>query len=148
MFKAKSVDPYLAYRGYEKNPKTLQAAQDNMATVREVLEKTQPVSIQLTAGDFFSSEKLPPHPARWVIANPPYGERIRIKGKLSDFYEHFFQKAEELLQPEKALFLLPEKVGPQRLSRPQGWKILGEKRFLNGGIPVVALVFGRKGVFA
>jgi putative N6-adenine-specific DNA methylase len=148
MFGAASAEPYVSFRGYEENPKTLEAARENMKTVQQLLGSQRPVSLHLAAGDFFDSEKLPAHPARWLIANPPYGERIRIKGKLSDFYEQFFQKSEELLQPEKALFLLPEKVRPQRLMRPSGWRILGEKRFLNGGIPVVALVFGRKGVFA
>jgi hypothetical protein len=37
---------------------------------------------------------------------------------------------------------LPEKVRPRQLKLPRGWNFLGEKKFLNGGLPVVAIVFG------
>lgn len=125
---------FASFIGYERDQKTQQAAAANLKTTKS----------QIVGTDFFEAAPLPIGPKRWLITNPPYGERLRVEGRLSDYYAKLFEKAEQVVRPERALFVLPEKVNPQRLRRPPSWKVLGEKRFLNGGYPVVALVCGRE----
>ena len=135
---SKSKDPYSSFVGFESDAKVLRAAADNLNLVRESR------TIKLIEADFFEAEALVPGPRRWLIANPPYGERIRVEGKLSDFYERLFLAAEAKVKPERALFILPEKVNPKGLKIPPEWSVLGEKRFLNGGLAVFAMVYGRR----
>ena len=140
-FRAQSKDPYIRLVGFESDAKTLRAAAENLSSISGNSEE-QPV--ELIDADFFEAQALPVGPKRWLIANPPYGERIRVEGKLSDFYERLFVACAEKVAPERALFILPEKVNPPRLRLPDAWQILGEKRFLNGGLPVFAMVYGLK----
>jgi putative N6-adenine-specific DNA methylase len=124
--------------GYEMDGKTLQAAKANLAKLRST-------SCRLIAEDFFAAKALPktPERQRWVIANPPYGERLHVEGDLSEFYQRLFASAERVAEPDRACFLLPAKVVKGKFILPPAWKVLEKRRFLNGGIPVVAFVFGR-----
>ena len=140
-FATQSKDPFIRFIGFESDAKTLRAAAENLNAIRGN-SKDQPV--ELIEADFFAANALPLGPRRWLIANPPYGERIRVEGKLSDFYERLFVACAEKVAPERALFILPEKVNPSRLRLPESWQVLGEKRFLNGGLPVFAMVYGLK----
>ena len=129
-----SIDVYGSFAGFDTDAKTLAAAAENLNRVSEARK------IQLFETDFFEAEPLPPA-RRWLIANPPYGERIRIEGPIGQYYENLFIAAERVVQPERALFILPEKAHPARLKRPRNWRVLTELRFSNGGLPVIAVVF-------
>lgn len=123
--------------GFEKDPKTLAAAQNN-------LKRTSHVTIRKE--DFFEAKPLPARTEgkqRWLIANPPYGERLKIDEPLKDFYARLFACAERVARPDVACFLLPARAVKGKFDLPQGWKVLEKRPFLNGGIPVVAFVFGR-----
>ncbi len=125
--------------GYEVDSKSLKAAKANLKTV------AVPAPIQLIGEDLFSAKPLAAATGRcrWVFANPPYGERIKVMGSLREFYEKTFAAVETLAKPDRACFLLPAKAVQGKLRIPLGWKVLEKRRFLNGGIPVVAFVFGR-----
>ena len=127
--------------GFEMDPKTLLAARQNLAALKD---KTV-----LHAEDFLLAQPLPEagnSRSRWVLANPPYGERLKVKGPLDRFYADLFAAVERVAKPDGACFLLPANALSGRLSLPRTWKILAKRRFSNGGIPVVAMVFGRTGV--
>ena len=96
----------------------------------------------------FDAKPLPPAGSkqRWVIANPPYNERIKVKEPLNELYARLFKKAEEVAKPDLACFLLPSKAVKGKFDLPRGWKVLEKRPFLNGGIPVVAFVFGRSDI--
>lgn len=122
--------------GFEKDKKALAAAQANLSAAG--------VKAQVIQQDFFTAEPLPGGDLpRWVVSNPPYGERLKVKEPLLDYYVKLFAAAEKVAKPERACFLLPSKAVKGRFALPAGWKVLSKRPFLNGGIPVVAFVFGR-----
>lgn len=140
---------FRSFIGVEAARKTLTAARANM----EGLKKDQGLTstFALLGADFLKLD----HPGfieleggggsseRWVIVNPPYGERIRVEGRLSDFYANLLAQVERLARPARACFLLSAKVSREHLRVPRTWRLVEERRFLNGGIPVVAWVFVR-----
>jgi putative N6-adenine-specific DNA methylase len=124
--------------GYELDANTLKAAQANLKSV------AKDFSLTLFKQDFFKAEPLAgPVISRWLLANPPYGERLKVKEPLLDFYVRLFAAADRVAKPDRACFLLPSKAVKGRFLLPGGWKVLEKRPFLNGGIPVVAFVFGR-----
>jgi putative N6-adenine-specific DNA methylase len=127
---------YVELTGLEQDSKTLQAAKKNLSGFRDH-------KLHLNNGDIFSSTPLPPHPMRWVVCNPPYGERLKVDVPLMDYYANLFAAVENMAQPKLSCFLLPAKAIKGRLRLPPTWKALEKRPFLNGGIAVVAFVFGR-----
>jgi putative N6-adenine-specific DNA methylase len=130
-----SPDPYVSFVGYDLDEKALIAAQGNWSQIREA----RPV--QWERRDFVHAPFLTPGVERWLIANPPYGERIRVEGRLKDYYERLLEAAFEVAHPTRACFLCPEKVRPLTLRLPRGWVIADETAFSNGGLPVRAIVY-------
>lgn len=122
--------------GFEKDAKTLKAAKSNLEGL--------PQKAEFHGEDFFKAEPLPStQNARWLICNPPYGERLKVKEPLAELYVKLFAQAEKVAKPDRACFLLPSKAVKGRFALPVGWKVLEKRPFLNGGIPVTAFVFGR-----
>ena len=126
--------------GFEKDSKTLKAAENNLKTL---VDKNK---IEIHAKDFFAAEPMAPHKdmQRWVINNPPYGERLKIDEPLGEFYAKLFATTERVAKPDLACFLLPSKAASGRLLLPTTWRVLEKRSFSNGGIPVLAFIFGRK----
>lgn len=127
--------------GYERDTDTLRAAKLNLASCKNG------TPVEFRREDFFSAAPLPltlPERVRWVITNPPYGERLKVDEPLSTYYGKLFAAAERVAHPDRACFLLPAKAVKGKFALPISWKVLEKRRFLNGGIPVVAFVFGRK----
>ncbi len=121
--------------GYENDKKAWAAAKENLRGMK---------GLELHGEDFFAAKPLPETSARrWIFANPPYGERIKVKEPLGAFYVRLFAAAEAVARPERACFLLPSKAVKGKFALPAGWKVLEKRPFLNGGIPVTAFVFGR-----
>lgn len=118
--------------GFERDERAYAAAKNN-------LEKFG-CEFTLLKQDLFSAEVLSSE-RRWVVVNPPYGERIKVEGNLSDYYVKLFEAIERVAKPEIAAFVLPDKVYPDRLKKPRGWHLVSRARFLNGGLPVTACVF-------
>jgi putative N6-adenine-specific DNA methylase len=120
--------------GYEIDEKTLRAAKTNLDGKKA----------NLIAKDFFAAEPLPETPLeRWLFCNPPYGERLKVKEPLAEFYARLFAASERVARPDKACFLLPSKAVKGKFNLPKEWKVLAKRPFLNGGIPVTAFIFGR-----
>lgn len=134
----RTPSPYQGFVGYESDPKVLAAAQENL---RSFVGRT---SLQLIAQDFFSTAPLSPHPNRWVICNPPYGERIKIQGRLSDYYDRLLAQIERIAHPSRVCILIPEKARPRHLKAPTNWRFMESRRFQNGGLPVQALLYERR----
>jgi 23S rRNA G2445 N2-methylase RlmL len=126
--------------GFEKDPKTLSAAKKNLADTGSSLNPS------LHLKDFFLAEPIANNKdkQRWVVANPPYGERIKVDEPLGEFYAKLFAVTERVSKPDLACFLLPSKAASGRLLLPVTRRVLEKRPFSNGGIPVLAFVFGRK----
>jgi len=122
--------------GFEKDAKTFAAAKANLKATSHVTLRKE---------DFFAAKALAPTKAtqqRWLFCNPPYGERIKVKEPLAELYARLFKQCELVAMPDLACFLLPAKAVKGKFDLPKGWKVLEKRPFLNGGIPVVAFVFG------
>ena len=101
--------------------------------------ESQRLSIEVA--DVFDAKPLAIEGERWLITNPPYGERLKIEGRLKDYYELLFETCERIAQPDRACFVLPDTARPAQLRIPSRWKTAGALRFQNGGLPVTALLF-------
>lgn len=121
--------------GYELDYKTIKAASQNLNSVN--------AKVELYDQDFFQAENLPPGVRRWLITNPPYGERLKVEEPLEQFYTKLFQACEKIARPELSCFLLPASSG--RLELPHNWKVQEKRRLSNGGIAVIAYIFRRSG---
>lgn len=122
--------------GFETDSKASAAAKKNLESLSR--------AVNLVNQDFFKAEELPGNVRRWVVTNPPYGERLKVSGPLLKYYENLFETVERVLKPELAAFVLPAKVQPERLKKPRNWRAIARVRFLNGGIPVMACLFRRQ----
>jgi putative N6-adenine-specific DNA methylase len=126
--------------GYEIDAKAQAAAQEN-------LQRAGVKGYQVRHEDIFKAAPLPclAGRQRWVLANPPYGERLKVKEPLAQYYAKLFAAVESTLIPHRACFILPAKAVKGRFDLPRAWKVLEKRSFVNGGIPVVAFLFGRIG---
>ncbi len=127
--------------GFEMDKKTLAAAKENLSAVKGAFD------FELNGEDFFKAKPRAETPGlqRWIVANPPYGERLKVKEPLAKYYAKLFAQAELVAKPELACFILPASAAKGRLDLPPQWKVVTKRAFSNGGIPVVAFVFGRTG---
>jgi putative N6-adenine-specific DNA methylase len=131
--------PFGSFIGFEKDPRALVAAKENLSGVA--------TSMEIRPEDFFEAKPLAATTLeRWVIANPPYGERLKVEGRLSDYYLKFANTIETVARPARVCLLLPAKVEPAKLKWPKQWRLHVSRSFSNGGIPVVAMVFSRRTV--
>ncbi|RYZ70999.1 MAG: hypothetical protein EOP05_12530 [Proteobacteria bacterium] len=134
-------NPFAKFIGLDSDPKAVRTTEGNLKPLIGQHE------IEAIQGDIFKVEPLAAKSsdnARWILANPPYGERLRIEGPLKDYYESLFAACERFAEPERACFILPETAKPTSLKAPREWKFDDSLKFQNGGIPVVALMFVRK----
>lgn len=141
-------NPFSKFTGLEIDAKAVSATLGNLKPL------VGSYSIQALQGDIFKAEALRSDTSagstpeqsetRWLIANPPYGERLKIEGGLKEYYESLFAACEKFAKPERACFVLPETASPTKLRAPREWKLLEHFRFQNGGLPVVALQFARR----
>ncbi|MES2963299.1 MAG: hypothetical protein V4760_05370 [Bdellovibrionota bacterium] len=133
--KCESNDLYASFVGFDIDQKAVTSAKKNWESTGD----RRP--LRVIEGSFFDAENLPPTDVRrWLVCNPPYGERIGVEGKLSVFYEKFFAAVAEKIRPERACFLLPDRARPNELKLPRVWKKVSMLRLSNGGLPVTALL--------
>ncbi len=126
---------FRALFGIDHSPGALAAAAANAARLPAGLAPTY------LAGDLLGGIAVPlaadlPQ-AGALICNPPYGERLKVGGRLDEFYTRMVAVFEERLAPLRVGLLLPAKVEPRRIGWPAAWRRVSETSFSNGGIPVV-----------
>ncbi|MEK7355737.1 MAG: hypothetical protein AAB250_04780, partial [Bdellovibrionota bacterium] len=93
-------DVYASFVGFDNDAKAIRSATKNWETAGV------PRPCRFIEGDFFAAAPLEKGPRRWLICNPPYGERIGVEGRLSSYYEKLFVAVAEKIRPERACFLL------------------------------------------
>jgi putative N6-adenine-specific DNA methylase len=125
--------------GFESDKDAIAAANENLKAL------ALPIAQKTVAIDFFKARPLPAATQqRWLFANPPYGERLKVDEPLGQYYAKLFAAAERFAQPDRACFILPAKAVKGKFPLPLDWQVLVKLPFLNGGIPVVGFVFGRR----
>jgi putative N6-adenine-specific DNA methylase len=102
---------------------------------QELIAKLAPIEkMSFSCTDLFSSSLQNFTRPLWMIANPPYGERIEISEGITEFIKklsHFVGEA----NPEKVLLLVPSSWPHFKIKNQKFHKYL---RFLNGGLSVEA----------
>lgn len=127
--------PFAQLFGFEKDEHTFRAATQN-------LRPADQKNIELMNRDFMEADRLKDTDGlRWVVTNPPYGQRIKIAGDLKSFYEDVFEQIARIAKPHACLMLLPKIVTSKKLKLPVGWRVKEKLRLSNGGIPVEAFIF-------
>ncbi|HVK60631.1 MAG TPA: hypothetical protein VM432_03730 [Bdellovibrionales bacterium] len=127
---------FLAFRGLEVSEKTIAAARENLSDVA--------IELQTTCADIFEADPQLSNAPKWLVTNPPYGERLKISVPLSRYYADLFESCERVFAPALACFILPEKARPLSLAVPKQWKRTADLAFSNGGLAVRAVVYERK----
>lgn len=125
---------FAKFVGFDIDAKAAEAARGNWRDARP---------LDVIVGDFFDAKPLAIEGERWLITNPPYGERLKIEGRLKDYYELLFETCERVVKPDRACFLLPDTAKPEKLRAPATWRRTQALKFLNGGLPVTAVLFVR-----
>ena len=123
---------FSSFIGFDRDAKAVSVAKRNLAGIAHA---------QVQHADFFTVEALARQCSRWVVANPPYDERISIDGGSKAFYEKLLQETERVARPQLAGFLFPESARSENFRIPPRWRRLGLLKFSNGGIAVSAVVY-------
>lgn len=87
--------------------------------------------------DFINRPMIPKETPLWIVSNPPYGQRLGIEEKLSDF-AHKLSLSLGLYAPSRVALIVPRSFPSIKV---RGLKVRGQFNFSNGGIPVEARVF-------
>lgn len=124
--------------GVDRSPETLRAARSNAERAKCA------VPPRYFEGDLVETGIAEIPSGEAVICNPPYGERLKVEGRLVDFYSRLADAIELRLKPERSGLLLPAKADPKKMSWPAAWKLVSTTSFSNGGIPVVFYVHERR----
>lgn len=78
-----------------------------------------------------------------LICNPPYGERIQIKGKRGSFLKDTWEKFLSVDKPLRFGWVLPSDMD-DLFQAPKDYKISGKRRLRNGGMAVTFWIWERK----
>ncbi len=135
-FPDRPQDLFAKFVGFDSNSRILEAARENLAKIKTQVKGSP--QVELRAEDFLKAEPLLAGCDRWLIANPPYGERIAVDRPLKQFYESLMAASEKVARPSVSCFIFPESIGPSSLRHPENWLLCEQLKFSNGGIPVVA----------
>ena len=99
---------------------------------KELVEKIEGLNLEVKDS---LTEKLTSDPQTVMIVNPPYGERIQIKGKRGSFLKNAWEKFLTIDQPMRFAWILPSDMDDLfKASAP--YELLAKRHLKNGGISV------------
>ena len=78
-----------------------------------------------------------------ILCNPPYGERIQIKGKRGTFLKEAWEKFLKNDQPLRFGWVLPSDMD-DLFKNPEGYSLKTKRHLKNGGLPVTFWIWDRK----
>lgn len=137
--------------GFESDESVLGAAKENLTSFISSYMAESEMDVRLIGADFFKAEKATLGIAaserrdyeKWLVCNPPYGERIKIEGRLTDYYSRLLLQSEKVFEPDWACFIFPDKFQLSRLKIPSKWRLSQSRKFQNGGLSVIAALYRR-----
>ncbi|MNJ94694.1 Ribosomal RNA large subunit methyltransferase L [compost metagenome] len=128
--------PFAKYVGFDLAEEMIPVAQKNFSEVETQLQAVQRKDFAPAATQFIGESSIIGEPfqlegERWVISNPPYGERLTMaleEDGLASVLSALIAK----FKPQRIGLLYPDR---DRLKRaPKGYKILAEIPVNNGGL--------------
>ncbi len=129
--------------GFDQDDDSIAITKENFKSLKAgakaaVAPKFEVSQRNLFAGNF---KAFPSENSRLVITNPPYGKRLKVEGKITDFYSNLFKECEQKLKPDLAGFLISDDAPETQIKTPKSWKRIEQIRFRNGGIKVRFVIF-------
>ncbi len=132
--------------GFDQDEESIRITQENFKSLKEgAVAKSNAPKFDVVQKNLFEND-LPSAQAgvsRYMICNPPYGKRLKVKGKMTDFYSSLFAQCESKLKPEVAGFLISDEVPESQVSIPKSWQLAETLKFKNGGLKVRFMIFKR-----
>lgn len=104
---------------------------------RALIEKLTPVPGLTLACEDFLNHRRPPQTPLWIIANPPYGERLKLAEGISAFVDKL-SRALSTTGAERILLLVPASWPELKV---EGQRCRRRLSFSNGGLAVEARVW-------
>lgn len=120
--------------GFDSDTQVVSKAKANVALAHKNSEE-----INLLSGDVFAMDLLSLNikGEALVICNPPYGERLEIKGE--NYFSELLQSIAEKLEPFRIGIIVPQnKI--KEIKVPIKYRNIKQMPFLNAGLPVIFLV--------
>jgi putative N6-adenine-specific DNA methylase len=87
---------------------------------------------------------LLPFQEKVMICNPPYGERIKIKGKRGSFLREAWEKFLVQDQPLRFGWVLPSDMDDLFQQPPPGYRALSKRSLKNGGLAITFWIWERQ----
>ncbi|MGE3975049.1 MAG: class I SAM-dependent RNA methyltransferase [Bdellovibrionales bacterium] len=149
-------------KAYDRDPKMKETFQANLQEIQKYFERLKKAKIpgsvetltllneriSFEQKDLFESSSEISSERRWVLCNPPYGERLEAEPENSRYFAKLLGQIEKNYSPERIGILLPERSETHQLSDPKtwsstDWKVVTKVKLKNGGIPILFYRFDR-----
>ncbi len=131
--------------GFDQDDEALHITQENFSSLKRAAAQNivNAPKFEVLQKDLFAAADLAfsASPYRILICNPPYGKRLKVTGKITDFYSHLFAQCEAKIKPALAGFLISDEVVENQIRFPKSWQLIEQLKFKNGGIKVRFLIF-------
>ena len=103
IYQVKDTSPFKKVMGYDISDKNVMAAQENLMMFR---------AFSISQADLFTPLHRPEsvNGPVWVITNPPYGQRIPLKGPRGTFYIDTLKAIKKKWNPQKIGIIVPADV--------------------------------------
>lgn len=120
------AEPFAGYMGLDSDPEMINIAKSNLAYIS---------NLELKVQDLFQAKPTTSQEKKWLICNPPYGERLHVDFKLEELLEKLIQT----YQPEKLGVLCSQ--SQYNSLNPKTKKNIVSFYVKNGGIDCVFLIW-------
>lgn len=129
-YRMEKFEPFAAYFGFDKDPKAIEIAQKNLDLLKEQLPYQAPVHLEIRDLSISQAKKTTTN-RKWIIGNPPYGQRLSLVGIKK---EELLTRIIESHRPERLGLLQSRGEGDQQ-AVPRGYRWSRKILTNNGGLP-------------
>lgn len=126
-YKTLPAPPFGRLRGFDRDEKVVRAARANAARAQEFFPGA---NIEIGVRDLFEGDRE--EAGGWLVANPPYGERLQtdLPGEEP---QKILERMLDIWRPRRIGVLWTEPIG-KKLKWPGSSRLISETKLKNGGI--------------
>ncbi len=122
---------FAGLEGQDRDPQAVERASQSLASVTE--------KVHVRVQDLFQARPLEDGMERWLICNPPYGERLQADFDACQLIGQF----DKIYHPTRVALLVGENQSRQLQRGKVSLKLENKWQFKNGGLPVQLFLFTR-----
>jgi putative N6-adenine-specific DNA methylase len=123
--------------GFDNDLQVISLAQENLKNLLKFNTRTSGISFEVA--DVFTVKDKLEGSKNFVICNPPYGGRLKIKDSRDDYFQNLVNRITQNYNPYRFGILIPTSVRTPKA--PENFKEMDSFSFLNNGIRVKFLIF-------